>query len=62
MIERPNEKLAKQLKEKEEQQKRLKQKQEKATSVKVNGSKLTNGHVIRLVRDLVIIFLKSGIK
>ncbi|VDM19109.1 unnamed protein product [Wuchereria bancrofti] len=45
IIERPSEKSAKLLKEKEEQQKRLKQKnKEKVISSKTNGSKLTNGY------------------
>ncbi|VIO95975.1 signal recognition particle receptor alpha subunit, putative [Brugia malayi] len=45
IIERPNEKSAKLLKEKEEQQKRLKHKnKEKVISSKTNGSKLANGY------------------
>ncbi|MCP9258053.1 Signal recognition particle receptor subunit alpha [Dirofilaria immitis] len=45
IIERPNEKSAKLLKEKEERQKRLKQKNhEKIISVKINEPKLTNGY------------------
>ncbi|EFO25439.1 srpr protein [Loa loa] len=51
IIERPNEKSAKLLKEKEEQQKRLKQKsQGKVISPKINGSKLTNGYNVSKVK------------
>lgn len=59
IIERPSEKSAKLLKEKEEQQKHLKQKsQEKVVFVKTDEPKLTNGYDIRLLKDTVILFLR----
>lgn len=58
IIERPNDRSAKLLKEKEEQQKRLKQKNhEEVISAKTNGSKLMNGCDVRLVKNIVTLFL-----
>ncbi|CAG9538344.1 unnamed protein product [Cercopithifilaria johnstoni] len=52
LIERPNDKSAKLLKEKEQQQKRVKQKNcEKVASAKSDGSKLTNGYDIREMKE-----------